>query len=62
MLTETLPAIPTSDADAAARTEHTTTTPPPAAAKTTEAAGEKPQILEDVVIEEVSIDGMCGVY
>lgn len=24
--------------------------------------GEKPRILEEVVIEEVSIDGMCGVY
>jgi mycofactocin precursor len=23
---------------------------------------EKPRILEEVVIEEVSIDGMCGVY
>ena len=23
---------------------------------------EKPKILEEVVIEEVSIDGMCGVY
>lgn len=22
----------------------------------------KPQIVEDVLIEEVSIDGMCGVY
>lgn len=25
-------------------------------------ANEKPEILEEVVIEEVSIDGMCGVY
>jgi mycofactocin precursor len=23
---------------------------------------EKPEILEEVIIEEVSIDGMCGVY
>jgi mycofactocin precursor len=23
---------------------------------------EKPQILDEIVIEEVSIDGMCGVY
>jgi len=23
---------------------------------------EKPRIVEEVVIEEVSIDGMCGVY
>jgi mycofactocin precursor len=27
-----------------------------------EPPGEKPQILEEVLIEEVSIDGMCGVY
>jgi mycofactocin precursor len=27
--------------------------------KTTE---EQPQILEEVVIEELSIDGICGVY
>jgi mycofactocin precursor len=27
-----------------------------------EPMSEKPQILEEVVIEEVSIDGMCGVY
>ncbi len=23
---------------------------------------EKPQVIEELVIEEVSIDGMCGVY
>ncbi|MDS4021782.1 MAG: variant-type mycofactocin precursor [Candidatus Competibacter sp.] len=23
---------------------------------------EKPRVVEEVVIEEVSIDGMCGVY
>jgi mycofactocin precursor len=27
-----------------------------------ESMSEKPQILDEVVIEEVSIDGMCGVY
>ncbi len=27
-----------------------------------EPVGEKPRIFEEVVIEEVSIDGMCGVY
>ena len=27
-----------------------------------EPMSEKPQILDEVVIEEVSIDGMCGVY
>jgi mycofactocin precursor len=37
-------------------------TPEPVALKQDEPAGGKPQILDDVVIEEVSIDGMCGVY
>jgi mycofactocin precursor len=23
---------------------------------------EEPQLVEDVLVEEVSIDGMCGVY
>ena len=27
-----------------------------------EPMSEKPRILDEVVIEEVSIDGMCGVY
>jgi mycofactocin precursor len=27
-----------------------------------EPMSEKPEILDEVVIEEVSIDGMCGVY
>ena len=31
-------------------------------AKDAEPLAEKPRILEEVVIEEVSIDGMCGVY
>lgn len=30
--------------------------------KANEALSEKPRILEEVIIEEVSIDGMCGVY
>lgn len=25
-------------------------------------AGEKPQASQEIVIEEISIDGMCGVY
>lgn len=25
-------------------------------------AAERPELLEEVLIEEVSIDGMCGVY
>ena len=32
------------------------------ALKEGESTGRKPRILEEVVIEEVSIDGMCGVY
>jgi mycofactocin precursor len=40
------------------------TSPPPAKDSPAEdgARGEKPQILEEALIEEVSIDGMCGVY
>ena len=30
--------------------------------KANEAMSEKPRILDEVIIEEVSIDGMCGVY
>ncbi len=43
-------------------------TPTPAPAhkpKVGEAAdvkGEQPQVVEEVIVEEVSIDGMCGVY
>jgi len=36
--------------------------PAPVTLKNGEPAGDKPRILEEVVIEEVSIDGMCGVY
>jgi mycofactocin precursor len=28
----------------------------------TKPSAEKPQIVEELLIEEVSIDGMCGVY
>lgn len=37
-------------------------TPEPIALKEDIPAAGKPKILDDVVIEEVSIDGMCGVY
>lgn len=38
--------------------------PPPAMDRPAEggARGEKPQIVDEALIEEVSIDGMCGVY
>lgn len=42
--------------------EPVVSTPEPLALKDKTPAGGKPQILDDVVIEEVSIDGMCGVY
>ena len=42
--------------------EPVVSTPEPVALKDKMPAGGKPQILDDVVIEEVSIDGMCGVY
>lgn len=29
---------------------------------TTDAVAEEAQILDDVLVEEISIDGMCGVY
>lgn len=35
---------------------------PPAAAATGSPEAEKPGVVEDVLIESVSIDGMCGVY
>ena len=65
MFTETLNAIPTPVADAAAPQAECGT---PAASPDLTALNEgqpgvgKPRILEEVVIEEVSIDGMCGVY
>ena len=37
-------------------------TPTEVAARHPEPAGESPKIMEEVLIEEVSIDGMCGVY
>ena len=57
MLTETQTTVSTSAADAPV-----SQTEPPVALKDGEPTGEKPRILEEVVIEEVSIDGMCGVY
>jgi mycofactocin precursor len=62
MLTKTLNTIPTPVADAATpQAELRTPSAPPAVNENQPEPG-KPQILEEVVIEEVSIDGMCGVY
>lgn len=33
-----------------------------ASSKDVKPSAEKPQIVEELLIEEVSIDGMCGVY
>jgi mycofactocin precursor len=65
MFTETLNAIPTPVADAAAPQAESRTPAAPAASTAlneSQPGVGKPQILEEVVIEEVSIDGMCGVY
>jgi mycofactocin precursor len=58
MFTETTPAAPATDSPAPATAE----TRPATALKDSEAKGGQPRILEEVVVEEVSIDGMCGVY
>lgn len=34
----------------------------PASLKQAEPVSDRPEVLEELVIEEVSIDGMCGVY
>jgi len=43
-----------------------TPTPAPAhkpkAGEAADVKGEQPQVVEEVIVEEVSIDGMCGVY
>ena len=33
-----------------------------AAVTKNEQAAEEPQIIEEIVVEELSIDGVCGVY
>jgi len=35
---------------------------PPAENKTSSTLPEEPRIMEEMVIEELSIDGICGVY
>ena len=62
MLTKTFITIPTPVADAGTpQAELRAPAAPPAVNENQPKLG-KPQILEEVVIEEVSIDGMCGVY
>ena len=65
MFTETLNAIATPVADAAtpqAESHTPAPSPAPTALNESQPGVVKPRILEEVVIEEVSIDGMCGVY
>ena len=62
MLTKTHNVIATPVADAATPQAEARTPAVPAALKEGQPGVGKPQILEEVVIEEVSIDGMCGVY
>ena len=62
MFTETLNIIATPVADAAVPQAEDHRPAVPTALKEGHPGVGKPQILEDVVIEEVSIDGMCGVY
>ncbi len=58
MLKDLQPAEATPDTD----TDAPAPAAPPATAKAKEPAAEPPKTLEDVVIEEVGIDAMCGVY
>ena len=65
MYTQIRDAAPTLVADAVtpqADPPAPTALPTMVALKDGELADEKPRILDEVVIEEVSIDGMCGVY
>ncbi|MGZ8408746.1 MAG: variant-type mycofactocin precursor [Hyphomicrobium sp.] len=65
MLTETQHAVSTSVADAPLPQNESpapAVSSAPAALNEAEPAGGRPRILEEVIIEEVSIDGMCGVY
>ena len=36
--------------------------PEPTTTPATELTDEQPEVVEDVLVEDVSIDGMCGVY
>ena len=42
--------------------EHSMTDEPNPAAEPTEPAAPAPAVEEDLLVEDVSIDGMCGVY
>ena len=52
----TVPTTTTEDPSAEGAAEHT------AEPRFDEAGGESPLVDADLLVEEVSIDGMCGVY
>jgi mycofactocin precursor len=45
-----------------ARTEAIPAQPEPAGAEAVDVAGDEAVIAEELLVEEISIDGMCGVY
>lgn len=61
-MNRTTHATPSADPEAPAPTAPTPTTPAPTAATAPAVGGNQPHIAEELLIEEISIDGMCGVY
>lgn len=62
MLTQPQDAAPQDAPSTAGSPAALTPSASPVTLKEHPAAGEKPCITDDILIEEVSIDGMCGVY
>jgi mycofactocin precursor len=62
MFTETHDATPSLATDAGAGRAKSGVPVAPATLDEGEPGVGKPRIMEEVIIEEVSIDGMCGVY
>lgn len=62
MQTATNAAKPVPEAVMALRKPQSSVPRTPMVLKKVEPPMEKPRVVEEVVIEEVSIDGMCGVY
>lgn len=62
MQTATNVAKPMPEVMMALRKPHGSVPRTPMVLKKVEPPMEKPRVVEEVVIEEVSIDGMCGVY
>lgn len=62
MQTATNAAKPMPEVMMALRKPHSSAPRTPMVLKKVEPPMEKPRVVEEVIIEEVSIDGMCGVY